>query len=63
MGIRPSVSCFKWEGKTILRIDVGKSPNPISYNGEYYKRVGSTTTRISKDELGISFQGEVTGMV
>lgn len=55
MGIRPSVSCFKWEGKTILRIDVGKSPNPISYNGKYYKRVGSTTTRISKDELGDFF--------
>jgi len=51
MGIHPSISCFDWDGKKILRIDVEKSPNPISYNGKYYKRVGSTTTGILGDEL------------
>ncbi|WP_321421703.1 ATP-binding protein [uncultured Methanobacterium sp.] len=51
MGIHPSISCFDWEGKKILRINVEKSPNPISYNGKYYKRVGSTTTGILGDEL------------
>jgi ATP-dependent DNA helicase RecG len=51
MGIKPSISSFDWEGKKILRIDVDKSPNPISYNGKYYKRVGRTTTGILGDEL------------
>jgi len=51
MGINPSISCFDWDGKKILRIDVEKSPNPISYNGKYYKKVGSTTTVILGDEL------------
>ncbi len=51
MGIHPSISCFEFEGKKILRIHVKKSPNPISYNGKYYKRVGNTTTGILGDEL------------
>jgi len=51
MGIHPSISCFEFEGKKILRINVEKSLNPISYNGKYYKRVGSTTTGILGDEL------------
>jgi ATP-dependent DNA helicase RecG len=55
MGIRPVISCFEYDGKTILRIDIAKSPNPISYKGKYYKRVRNTTKRISKDELGDFF--------
>jgi ATP-dependent DNA helicase RecG len=51
MGINPSFNCFEWDGKKILRIDVKKSPNPISYNGKYYKRVGNITTGISGEEL------------
>lgn len=51
MGINPSISLLDWEGKKILRIDVDKSPNPISYNGKYYKRVQSETTGILYDEL------------
>ncbi len=51
MGIHPVISCFEWEGKTILMIDVEKSSNPISFNGKYYKRVGTTTTGILGDEL------------
>lgn len=51
MGIHPSIKCFKWEEKKILLIEVEKSNNPISYNGKYYKRVGSTTTGMLGDEL------------
>ena len=51
MGINPSISLLEFEGKNILRIDVDKSPNPISYNGKYYKRVQSKTTGILYDEL------------
>jgi ATP-dependent DNA helicase RecG len=51
MGIHPVMSCFEWEGKTILMIEVEKSSNPISFNGKYYKRVGTTTTGILGDEL------------
>lgn len=51
MGITPTITCFNWEDKTILRIDVKKSPNPISYNGRYYKRIRNKNTRISGDQL------------
>jgi ATP-dependent DNA helicase RecG len=51
MGINPSISLLELEGKKILRIDVDKSPNPISYNGKYYKREQSKTTGILYDEL------------
>ena len=51
MGIHPSVNCFEWDGKKILKIDIDKSMNPISYNGRYYKRVGSSTTKMLDDEL------------
>lgn len=51
MGITPTITCFNWEEKTILRIDVKKSPNPISYNGRYYKRIKNKNTRISGDQL------------
>ncbi|HHT19695.1 MAG TPA: transcriptional regulator, partial [Methanobacterium sp.] len=51
MGIHPNISCFEFDGKKVLRIDVEKSSNPISYNGKYYKRVGTTTTGMLGDEL------------
>lgn len=51
MGITPIISCFNWEEKTILKIDVKKSPNPISYNGRYYNRIKNKNTRISGDQL------------
>lgn len=51
MGIHPNISCFEFDGKKVLRIDVEKSYNPISYNGKYYKRVGTTTTGMLGDEL------------
>lgn len=51
MGIHPSINCLDWEGNNILIIEVEKSANPISYNGKYYKRVGTTTTGILGDEL------------
>lgn len=51
MGIHPNISCFEFDGKKVLRIDVEKSYNPISYNGKFYKRVGTTTTGMLGDEL------------
>ncbi|AUB56370.1 transcriptional regulator [Methanobacterium subterraneum] len=51
MGIHPTFSCFDWDDKEILMIIVKKSPNPISYNGRYYKRANSITTPIPGDEL------------
>ncbi|HII84592.1 MAG TPA: transcriptional regulator [Methanobacterium subterraneum] len=51
MGINPSIQCFGWEGKNILRIEIEKSTNPISYNGKYYKRVKSANKVILGDEL------------
>lgn len=51
MGIHPSVKCFEWEGEKILRIKIEKSTNPISYNGKYYKRVGTTTIGMLGEEL------------
>jgi ATP-dependent DNA helicase RecG len=51
MGIHPSINCFEWEGEKILRIKIEKSTNPISYNGKYYKRVGTTTIGMLGEEL------------
>jgi len=51
MGIHPFIECFEWEGKKILRINIENSNNPISYNGKYYKRVGTTTTGMLGEEL------------
>ncbi|MCE7699557.1 MAG: putative DNA binding domain-containing protein, partial [Methanobacterium paludis] len=51
LGIQPSINCFEFEGKKILRIDVKKSVNPIAYRGKYYKRVGSTTMEMQGEEL------------
>jgi len=51
MGIRPSFSCFTLDKKNVLCIKVEKSPNPISYNGIYFKREGTKTTPILGDKL------------
>lgn len=51
MGIHPGISCFNRDETKILMINIKKSPNPISYNGRYYKRIGAKTTGISGDEL------------
>jgi len=51
MGIRPSISCFTWEKKKVLCINVEKSSNPISYNGIYFRREGTKTTTILGDKL------------
>jgi ATP-dependent DNA helicase RecG len=51
MGIHPTINILESDGYIILIIEVGKCDIPISYNGNYYKRVGTTTTGILGDEL------------
>ena len=51
MGIHPIINCFQEHDTKILRIQIEKNTNPISYNGRYYKRVGSSTTEMRDDEL------------
>jgi ATP-dependent DNA helicase RecG len=51
MGIHPIINCFQEHDTKILRIQIEKNTNPISYNGRYYKRVGSSTTEMMDDEL------------
>jgi len=49
LGIHPEIKLSELENKTIMKIDVRKSNQLISYRGKYYKRVGNTT-RLMKDE-------------
>ena len=51
MGIHPLIDCFQEQEIKILKIQIEKNTNPISYNGRYYKRVGSSTTEMRHDEL------------
>ena len=51
LGIQPVIEPVKCGGKTILRIDVKKSKNPIAYEGRYYSRVGNTTRLMDYEEL------------
>lgn len=37
--------------KEILKIEVSKSPNPVSFEGKYYSRVGNTTREMQTEEL------------
>jgi ATP-dependent DNA helicase RecG len=49
--IHPVIEPVRCEGKTVLRIDVKKSKNPIAYEGRYYSRVGNTTRLMDIEEL------------
>jgi len=51
LGIQPVIEPVKCGGKTILRIDMKKSKNPIAYEGRYYNRVGNTTRLMDYEEL------------
>lgn len=51
MGIHPLIDCFQEQEIKILKIQIEQNTNPISYNGRYYKRVGSSTTEMRHNEL------------
>lgn len=51
MGIIPSVSVRRKDGKEVIEIDVKPSLMPVSYDGKYYARNGSTTAQLDGKEL------------
>lgn len=51
LNIIPSVKIENIEGKDIIKIKVSPSEVPISYNGKFYIRAGSTTQEVSGMEL------------
>jgi len=51
VGITPSVEIESKKYKDIIRISVNSSPIPISYEGKYYIRSGSTTSELKGNEL------------
>lgn len=51
LSIIPSVKVENIEGKDIIRIEISPSDVPISYNGKFYIRAGSTTQEVSGMEL------------
>jgi ATP-dependent DNA helicase RecG len=52
LGIIPSVELDK---KDIIKVTVAPSSVPISYNGKYYLRSGSTVQELQGKELAIFF--------
>lgn len=51
LGLTPSVRCDEIGGRKVIMVEMNRSQNPISYNGKYYKRSGSTTVEMSGSEL------------
>ena len=51
LGLTPSVKCIKINGKKVIIVEIKPLQLPISYNGKYYSRSGSTTVEISGSEL------------
>lgn len=43
LGLIPSVKCAEIGAKKIIIVEIKPSQMPISYNGKYYRRTGSTT--------------------
>ena len=60
LGITPFVREEIQNGKSLLNIEVPRSSFPVSYNGKFYIRAGSTTHELSGIELS-SFLLEKTG--
>jgi ATP-dependent DNA helicase RecG len=50
-GVIPSIDLRKADGKELLIIGVNAHTFPISYNGKYYLRSGSTTQQLSGNAL------------
>lgn len=53
--IHPVITSHAIDGKKILKIEISKSPNPVSYDGKYYLRVGNTTREMQAEELRTYF--------
>ncbi|HHE38221.1 MAG TPA: transcriptional regulator [Candidatus Cloacimonetes bacterium] len=51
LGIHPEMRMSDIDDKTILKINVRKSNQPISFQGKYYIRIASTTRLMKDDEL------------
>ena len=51
LGIIPSVLVRRRGGKEIIEIEIKASSMPVSYNGKYYVRTGSTTAELGGKEL------------
>ena len=51
LGIIPSIKIEKDKNKEIMRIGISPSSVPISYDGRYYLRSGSTTLALEDSEL------------
>jgi len=51
LGIIPSIKLEKDKNKEIMRIGISPSSVPISYDGRYYVRSGSTTLALEGSEL------------
>jgi len=51
LGIIPSVLAKMKDKKEIVEIDVKAYSTPVSYNGKYYIRTGSTTAQLDGKEL------------
>ncbi|HRV05090.1 MAG: Divergent AAA domain protein [candidate division TA06 bacterium ADurb.Bin131] len=60
LGITAFVTVEEKEGKKIIRIEVPKSHSPVSYEGKFYIRTGTTTQELSGLELS-SFLLEKAG--
>jgi len=51
LGLTPSVQCAEIDSKKVIIVEIESSQMPISYNGKYYQRSGSTTVEMSGSEL------------
>lgn len=51
LGLTPSVKLVKIGAKKIAIVEIKPSQMPVSYNGKYYQRSGSTTVEKSSSEL------------
>lgn len=56
IGINPSVNSVEEGEERVLKIEIEKSGQPVSYRGKYYKRVGNTTREMQGEELITFFQ-------
>lgn len=56
----PEINLIKMKDKPVIEIKVNPSSFPISYNGKFYIRSGSTTQTLEGQEL-ITFLLQKTG--
>ena len=59
LGIIPEINCVKIRGKNIVRIKVKAYSQPVSYNGQYYYRSGSTNQQLRGTALDHFILGKI----